>query len=356
MSEAPTNQAYEYKDVKRILDLTILKIILAAANLQISDLFRGKETLTSDEIATLTKCNSNAMYRTLRALASIGIFKEVGNKVFEQTEVSRLLDTDHPSRMRDYVLMRGAQSEYMAFNKFEYSLKTGKSAFNEAHGVNWIEYLHNHKDEAYHFDRAMQMMTSTVTESLNTKASSLFNDSKNIIDVGGGNGTLALSLCKNESLAQLEKVTVFDLAEVVDRAKQNNSHEKLQFASGDFFGDIDVKADTYCLKSVCHDWGDEDCIKIFKSIRRSMEKQSANKEELRSKKIVIIEMGVPEDNEQHHVKFSDLLMMVFCDDGARERTPTEFQSILEKGGFELTNTIPLEVRNINAIEARPKVE
>jgi hypothetical protein len=288
----------------------------------------------------------------MRALASIGIFKETDKKVFEMTELSELLDSDHPSRMRDYCIMRGSQSEYMAFNKLEYSIKTGKSAFQEAHGMGWVQYLHNDKEEAYHFDRAMQMMTSTVTESLNKNAIHLFKDLKTIVDIGGGNGTLAASLCKNPELKNLESATVFDLEEVVERARQVNTDPKLKFASGDFFDKIDLAADAYIMKSVCHDWGDEDCLRIFTTIRKSM-LANTTPQEAEKKRLLIVEMGIPEDNKRHHVKFSDILMMVFCDDGAKERTVSDFEELLAKADFKITRVVPLGVRNINVIEAQP---
>jgi hypothetical protein len=50
-------------------------------------------------------------------------------------------------------------------------------------------------------------------------------------------------------------------------------------------------------------------------------------------------MVVPDDDRWHPAKWSDLSMMVLT--GGRERTMSEFDSLLACAGYEMTSTTPI---------------
>jgi len=99
-------------------------------------------------------------------------------------------------------------------------------------------------------------------------------DSKFIIDSGGGQGGLVLSLAKTLSRSQF---LIEDLPEVVPLA-QRNVQRSLPAALQD--GRIQIQAHNlfhprpkatentvYILRYILHDWSDEDCIKILRNIQ-----------------------------------------------------------------------------------------
>jgi hypothetical protein len=60
---------------------------------------------SSDELAQAVGAHPRALYRLLRALASVGIFTEVEPKRFGLTPMGDLLRTDAPTSLRGHALL-----------------------------------------------------------------------------------------------------------------------------------------------------------------------------------------------------------------------------------------------------------
>jgi hypothetical protein len=59
----------------------------------------GDEPVTADEIAPGVGAHARSLYRLLRALSTVGIFRETDDKRFVGSPMSDLLRTDHPGSM-----------------------------------------------------------------------------------------------------------------------------------------------------------------------------------------------------------------------------------------------------------------
>ena len=100
--------------------------------------------------------------------------------------------------------------------------------------------------------------------------------------------------------------------------------------AGDMFKSETIpQADAYILKEVIHNWNDEKCIEILKSIR------DANKIEMKKVITVFIFESVilsngKSDLEAHILDLEMLLVL-----GSKERTLDEHINILKKSGYEL---------------------
>jgi hypothetical protein len=105
--------------------------------------------------------------------------------------------------------------------------------------------------------------------------------------------------------------------------------DRVELVEGDFFSEIPVKADIYMLKHIIHDWYDDNNQKILRNIRANMPEDG---------KVLIIEVVVPEGNVPHFSKIMDLEMLV--SPGGVERTPAEFEQLLNDSGFKLNRIIP----------------
>src|SRR6266571_4679443 len=89
--------------VKKLLDirsgLIIHQAVCAVAKLGIADLLdRGINTAA--QLASGLKVNEDALYRTMRALASQGVFEETGFREFRNSEFSAFLRHDVPGSIR----------------------------------------------------------------------------------------------------------------------------------------------------------------------------------------------------------------------------------------------------------------
>jgi hypothetical protein len=99
--------------------------------------------------------------------------------------------------------------------------------------------------------------------------------------------------------------------------------------AGDFFTSVPAGHDYYLLKSVLHDWSDEDCLRILSSVHAAMRPGAT---------LLVVDPVIPPGNEPHPSKTIDAMMMVIHD--GRERTRAEFEEILTKAEFVVQRVIP----------------
>ena len=115
---------------------------------------------------------------------------------------------------------------------------------------------------------------------------------------------------------------VFDQPAVVAEAEpvleRAGVRDRAELVGGDFFVDV-PQADVYVMKSILHDWSDEDSIRILRTIR-SRATSSGN--------LLVIERVLGGPNEDIEGKLSDLHMMVMP--GGLERTLDEWRSVLAR--------------------------
>src|SRR5215468_254589 len=149
MAELSTHQQLD----QMITGYWISQAIYAAAKFGIADHLKdGPKTV--GELAAATSTNPDALYRLLRALASVGVFTEGGSRRFSLTPLAEPLRSDVAGSKRALALMMGDE-QFRAWAEIEYSLRTGKVAFDKVFGKPAFDYLAEHPDKARIFDAAM---------------------------------------------------------------------------------------------------------------------------------------------------------------------------------------------------------
>jgi hypothetical protein len=88
------------------------------------------------------------------------------------------------------------------------------------------------------------------------------------------------------------------------------------------------------LKGIIHDWNDEAALKILKNCRRAIRPDGT---------LLIVEAVLTPSTDM------DMLMMVLT--SGRERTESEFRSLLEEAGFSMVQVI--RTMRASIIESRP---
>ncbi|XP_060170368.1 probable O-methyltransferase 3 [Lycium barbarum] len=151
----------------------------------------------------------------------------------------------------------------------------------------------------------------------------VFEGLTSLVDVGGGTGTVAMAIAKKFSDV---KCIVLDLPPVVANLQGS---ENLEFVAGDMFQEI-PPANTVLLKSILHDWNDEECLKILKNCKKAIIGSGKGEN-----KVIIIDMVMenPEmDDESVQVQlFIDMLVMVFL--GSKERNKKEWEKLFLDADF-----------------------
>src|SRR5437667_10485565 len=80
--------------------------IAVAAELGIADFLKDRPR-TAAEIARVANASEDGVYRLLRALGSVGLFAETGNRRFRLTPLGRLLRTESPQALGGYARFVG---------------------------------------------------------------------------------------------------------------------------------------------------------------------------------------------------------------------------------------------------------
>lgn len=316
----------------------ISQAIYAAAKFNIADhLIDGPKSI--EQLAEATSTNADALYRLLRALASVGIFAEGEPRHFALTPLAEPLQSDVPGSKRALALMAGDE-QFRTWAEIEYSIQTGKTAFDKAFGKPIFEYLSENPDKARIFDAAMVGIHGRESDIVLSAYD--FSGVGVLADIGGGNGSqISQVLNRNSDL----KGILFDLPHVIERAKNPIESagllDRCELVGGSFFESVPEGADIYLMRHIIHDWDDEKSLTILRNCHQAM---SANT------KLLIVESVIPPGNDPFGGKFLDLVMLLIP--GGKERTAEEYRALLDQAGFELTQVIPTtsEVSIIEAVK------
>jgi hypothetical protein len=295
----------------------VSQAIHAAAILGLADLLADGPR-ASDELAVATGTDSYALYRLLRALSSVGVFREDGERRFELTELGSPLRSDSPDSIADMVVYSGRPYYRQAWASLLDSVRTGKSAFRLVHDVDGWEYRAQRPDENAVFDRAMAAMSRMQARSLLDAYD--FGRFRKIVDVGGGSGYLLKTLLAE--YGELRGV-LFDQPQVVAGVELG---ERGEVVAGSFFEAVPEGGDAYLLKSILHDWEDAEAVSILRTVRRH------------GPTILVLERVLGPPNEGAEEKFSDLNMLVAT--GGTERTREEFAALFDASGYRLVEITP----------------
>ena len=99
-------------------------------------------------------------------------------------------------------------------------------------------------------------------------------------------------------------------------------------------GPTPLGADVITLGHILVDWSDDNCRKILRNCFEALPSQGA---------LLVIESVL--NNDFSGKKFAmmlDILLLLLCEPGARERSEAEHRSLLEEAGFQSIEVIRLE--------------
>jgi len=191
----------------------IAQAVGAVARLGVADqLANGPKS--SAQLAEAVGANADSLARTLRALASVGLFSSPAPDTWALTPVGDCLRTDAPGSMR-----------YLAIAETDH-----------AHWTTWGRFADAVRKVA------------------------------NIADVGGAYGALLAAILRTQPQA---RGILFDQPQVVEGASAmlGEVSSRVERVAGDFLSQTVPSADVYLLKHILHDWDDDSSVKILKNVR-----------------------------------------------------------------------------------------
>jgi len=309
-----------------IQNLSLARCLYVVTDLNIADLLKNGPKPVS-ELAEITKTHEQSLYRVMRALASRGIFKENRDETFQLTAISKKLKEGKGS-WKYFVLQHLGNNNWELLKELDYSVKTGKNSAEKVLGMSVFEYLDKNPDRNEIFNRSMSSSSDIASAAIISAYN--FSGFKNIIDIGGGQGYLLSAILSKNTLAQ---GIVFDLPNAVSGTMENFEKfdvvDRAQAKPGDFFAEVPKGGDVYILKSILHDWEDNDCVRILKNIHSAINENG---------KLLVVEFIIENNNKPSISKMSDIQMLVSTK-GGRERTVQEFKEIFTEAGFNIRRVI-----------------
>ncbi|PAN28329.1 hypothetical protein PAHAL_5G145300 [Panicum hallii] len=269
--------------------------------------------------------------RLMRLLAALRIFTEGEGGdagVYRLTPVSLLLvhnaEANGGACLSQFATSATALSNLSAYLRLDEWFKqsgedgggasSAETPFVMAYGTDYWAADARDAERSARFSELMGSDSRLVAEVVVRECGEVFEGVASLVDVGGGNGTMARAIA---GAFPHVRCSVLELPHVVEG-----------FVAGDMMDSI-PPADAVLLKNVLHDWSDEGCVRI---LRRCREAISASGPE---GKVVIIDMvvgGSPSSEEAFEAQLlMDMCMMVLST--GKERGEETWSKIFTHAGF-----------------------
>ncbi len=323
-----------------VMGACVSQAISVIARLGVADVL-AHGPLGVAEIARRVGAHGSTLYRVLRALDDVGVVAELENRHFALTPLGEVLRSDVPGSLREWTEMIGMPFHRHPWTDLYETVRTGEPAFDRVHGTQFFDYMAKHPEDAAVFNAAMNSATMNVTVSIIGAYD--FTRFSTIVDVGGGRGgLLAAILSANPHLQGV----LFDAPTVVTGVETALSGagvtNRCRVVSGNFFDSVPEGGDAYLLSNVIHDWDDDQAVEILSRCRAAMADTAC---------LLLAELVLPEGRQPSMGKMLDVQMLVILT-GGRQRTETEYRTLLDRAGFRLTRIVPSS-GIISIVEAIP---
>ena len=282
---------------------------------------------SAEELAELIGAQPQALYRLMRATASVGVLSEGPDGKFSDTPMSAVLRSNGNPSLRSFATMGGREWHGRGWSQLEYCVRTGKQALEQIYGTHIFDFFKQRPEEARIFNDAMTALSMIDSPAVADAYS--FERINTIVDIAGGHGLLLATILKrNPSMRGI----LYEVPHVLEGAKDGPLKpvmERCTLASGDMFSSVPAGADAYIMKHIIHDWPDDLCVKILKGCRKGVNEGG---------KLLVVDCVIQPGNDFSPGKFLDLQMLIFP--GGCERSEKQFRELFAAGGWQLTRVIP----------------
>jgi hypothetical protein len=324
------------------------RVLCAAARLGVADAL-GDEVRSVGFLAEKCEADGDALYRLLRALASIGVTEETTPEHFGLTEFGKPLRRDAPQSVWASVIF-WADLLADSWSLLTECVRTGKSAAEVRDPK--IPSRWSQAADAHSIFVAV-MGTAPAEDYAPIAKAWDFSRAKVVADLGGGGGSLILAVLR---LYPHLRGMLVDLEASVDAAKPRFAAEDIssrcELIAADLMQSVPAGADVYMIKHVLHGRRDAEAITILKNCRAVIPQDGS---------LLIVEFILPPlvshaDPQVEGHLMSDLNMLAVT--GGKERSEREWKALLEAAGFVLAGVYPVGydnrlVRGVGIVEARP---
>ncbi len=214
---------------------------------------------TIEKICYSDNFNEKVLTALLDALVQTDYLTRNLNQ-FLLTEKSLLLTDNNPETLK-YACLHWGEENLSAWQNLEYTLKTGRPAFENIYKSAFFDYLSKDAERVEKYQKAMNEYARDDYKNI-CKLHDLSNH-HTIADIGGGMGALIEYIAMN---CPNTKCFIFEKQEVTKLIRIKN----VEIVSGNFFENIPIFADAFILSRIIHDWNDEKALIILQNLHKAL--------------------------------------------------------------------------------------
>ncbi|WP_019928936.1 methyltransferase [Nocardia sp. BMG111209] len=310
--------------------------LAATAELGLADRLAAAPGSTAADLAHRTGTDPDALARLLRYLADLDVVRPAGDG-WALTDTGAPLATTAERSLHPLARLY-AGFFYESFAQLGYSVRTGRTAFDQHFGQHHFDYFAAEPDRAAIFDDAMAAgaaMFGRVGNLLDCTGANT------VVDIGGGNGELLAGVL--QANPRLRGV-LFERAVTLEQARPGlraaGLLDRCELVPGDFTESVPGGGDIYLLSRVLHDWDDEQCATILRRCAAAMPAHAD---------LYIVERLLPETGTGSLAPAWDLHML--CNVGGRERDYAHYETLLAAAGLKLLGQrrLPLDFALLHVV-------
>ncbi|KAI0157909.1 putative O-methyltransferase [Hypoxylon sp. FL1284] len=291
--------------------------------------------VTSQELAAQSGGEELLIIRILRPLAAMRFVKEVGERTWEATPITKAMTIEGIAaghRMLSEMVVASAVKAPKLMREAGYRCPT------DPHD-GFLQYAFQTKLNAFQLLATMPEVQRDFNMFMgNTMGARIYwvdwfpvkerlldgatKDSALLVDVGGGKGHDIMVFhdrCPNQGTLVLQ-----DLAAVTDSTRDLDP--SIQLMTHDFFTAQPIKgARAYFYHHILHDWSDQKCLEILEQVTKAMKPGYS--------KILFHEMIIPNQGASTFHAMLDLTMMT--SNAGMERSGRQWEELLGKAGLQV---------------------
>ncbi len=310
------------------------RALYAAARWGLADAI-GDGQKGAKAVAEALGLHEDYVYRLLRMLGSLGVFREVSPGVFANTAMSEYLRADNEKSLRALILMHNAPQMTRPWTEaLEPCMQSGAIPFEQVNGRALFEYMDRDADFDRLFSGAMDAVENLVGDGFLEDFD--WGRFERIIDVGGSKGRKSIAILKTHPRL---KALVFDRPQVIGMAREHWSGkvagdilERMDFQGGDMLEAVPEARsgnDLYVLFAVAHAVDDDTFMRVLNNIRMAAGDQRPH--------VLFADAVAADLNVDPAVAAFDMQMLI--NTPGRERRLSEWRAVLDGAGFALIEVI-----------------
>lgn len=333
--------------LKFIFNFADSMVLKCAVELHIADIIHSHgHPITLQQIISSTGSPSPdiaCLERIMRFLVNRKIFTanpqlDGGDTLYGMTPASRWILRDAELSLAPFLLLENDERNLASWHHLSNCVREGGDGFEKAYGLRFWEYASSDPRFFKLYNEGMQCTANIFLKAICESYKDGFERIVGtLVDVGGGSGAALAEIVKAHPHI---KGINFDQPQVVAKAPE---YPGISHVGGDMFKTI-PNANTIFMKTVLHNWSDDDCVKILKNCRESIPEDTG--------KLILLEIVLSsETNDMFDMGLVFDLLMMAHHKGGKERNEQEWKALLDKAGFTRTNIIKLPLLSI--IEAYP---